>query len=744
MTQRNIPRIVARHVAVFCALVTVLACVTSAARAQIASDTPRWLIRGGGIVDDSGYSTAVDASGNVFVAGRINAKYGGVDFDGTVVSGPVGYDGFVMSIDPRGALRRVRTIGGEFSDWATGVALDADGNVIVVGEFRGEVDLGGGPVRSTGSADIFVIKYDEDGIVRWARSFGGSREDNVFGVAVGPDGSIHLAGDFRGTIDFGGGPASTSNPTGNEPDGFDLKLDADGNYVWSHTWGSNWNDWARAIAVDATGAVMVGGFETLYPSATQTAPLRRYSADGSLEWRRQLSGGGEIFGVGVAASGQIFATGKRGAPEGFVTASFGTDGTEHYADYHAGTVDGTGIAVGPSDFMIVGSFKGTVDFGGQERSTIRTLFYVAHYNFDGSLRSVLTYGQPYNSSSATAVALIPPAQGYVVTGTVGSQLDIGTGIVTSAGSTDIFVARYGAAPPLLGDAPAIRSIVDVGNDQGGRVNVSFERSGQDAAGAPLPVLRYDVRVREEPPAVPPVWQTVASVPAHGQGTYRLLVPTFADRTPANPDQFSALVVRAITGNPATFFDSAIDSGYSLDNLAPSPPANLALAGTLLAWDAPSGAAMFRVYGSPADDLAAAVVLASTRRTSLNITDTPHAYYFVTALDDAENESAPTRVAGPGEAMPAAVGLSLIAVPNPFNPQTSIRYKVPSPGRVVLRIYDTRGALVTTLVDGDQVAGEHSLGWRGTDARDVPVGSGIYFARLQTPAGSRVQKLILLR
>jgi hypothetical protein len=57
-----------------------------------------------------------------------------------------------------------------------------------------------------------------------------------------------------------------------------------------------------------------------------------------------------------------------------------------------------------------------------------------------------------------------------------------------------------------------------------------------------------------------------------------------------------------------------------------------------------------------------------------------------------------------------------AHPNPFNPQTTIGYSIASPGRVLMRVYDVRGALVRTLVDGNQTAGPQSVRWDGTDGR----------------------------
>jgi hypothetical protein len=75
-------------------------------------------------------------------------------------------------------------------------------------------------------------------------------------------------------------------------------------------------------------------------------------------------------------------------------------------------------------------------------------------------------------------------------------------------------------------------------------------------------------------------------------------------------------------------------------------------------------------------------------------------------------------------------------PNPFNPLTTIKYDVPVDGRVTLRVYDVRGALVRTLIDTDLPRGSHQATWDGRDASGRGMASGSYFARVE--AGGRVE------
>ncbi len=87
-------------------------------------------------------------------------------------------------------------------------------------------------------------------------------------------------------------------------------------------------------------------------------------------------------------------------------------------------------------------------------------------------------------------------------------------------------------------------------------------------------------------------------------------------------------------------------------------------------------------------------------------------------------------------------------PNPFNPSTKIIYKVPSIEKgigVSIRVYDSLGREVITLIDGIQTAGEHSVEWNGTNSAGEKVGSGVYLYQLKSNNGSvNTRKMTLLR
>ncbi|MFQ5651813.1 MAG: FlgD immunoglobulin-like domain containing protein [bacterium] len=83
-------------------------------------------------------------------------------------------------------------------------------------------------------------------------------------------------------------------------------------------------------------------------------------------------------------------------------------------------------------------------------------------------------------------------------------------------------------------------------------------------------------------------------------------------------------------------------------------------------------------------------------------------------------------------------------PNPFNPETAIRFHLPEASRVVIRIFNTLGQEIKSLVDGEYAAGIHTAVWDGKDKNGVQVSSGVYLYRIQTDKFAQVKKMTLLR
>jgi uncharacterized Zn ribbon protein len=100
-------------------------------------------------------------------------------------------------------------------------------------------------------------------------------------------------------------------------------------------------------------------------------------------------------------------------------------------------------------------------------------------------------------------------------------------------------------------------------------------------------------------------------------------------------------------------------------------------------------------------------------------------------------------ADPSATVPVAYALYQ-NFPNPFNPETDIRYQIPEGGHVQLTVYNVLGQKISDLVDGYRAAGSYTVRWFGTDQSGRSLSSGIYFYRLQSSDYSETRKMVLMK
>ena len=82
------------------------------------------------------------------------------------------------------------------------------------GGFAGTIDPGGGPLTSVGADDVFVAKFDPAGKHMWSRRFGVVKNQGSHGIAVSGPENVVIAGNFAGTLDFGGTPLVSASGDG--------------------------------------------------------------------------------------------------------------------------------------------------------------------------------------------------------------------------------------------------------------------------------------------------------------------------------------------------------------------------------------------------------------------------------------------------------------------------------------------------------------------------------------------------
>jgi PKD repeat protein len=338
------------------------------------------------------------------------------------------------------------------------------------------------------------------------------------------------------------------------------------------------------------------------------------------------------------------------------------------------------------------------------------------------------------------------------------------------GLYDVSLVTFGAVQSdttnlqieILPPSAVLLSILDIPGDQGGELRLTWTASAFDVFDAPVSVTDYALYRRIEgaprdgdrwPPGS---WDFIVEVPASGELEYNTVVATLCDSTLAEGQCWSVFFIRAMTMEPTQFYDSLPDSGYSLDNLAPSTPGNFLLdygypIGNTLNWDEITDLDFdyFKVYRGEVEDFTPNEenLIHLTISTSWEDAMGEHAHHYkVSAVDYSGNEG---NAASPGEttevleAPPTHFALHQNN-PNPFNPATSILFDLPTAGKVRLEIFDVAGRRVALLAEGIFEAGRHELIWHGKDGRGKQASSGVYFYRLTGSEFTQTKSMLLIK
>jgi flagellar hook assembly protein FlgD len=83
-----------------------------------------------------------------------------------------------------------------------------------------------------------------------------------------------------------------------------------------------------------------------------------------------------------------------------------------------------------------------------------------------------------------------------------------------------------------------------------------------------------------------------------------------------------------------------------------------------------------------------------------------------------------------------------AIPNPFNPSTTLSFNISIPGPVLISVHDLNGRRIRVLLDENRQSGSHQVTWDGRDGSGRTVASGTYFVRLSSGGASSVAKVVL--
>jgi len=225
-------------------------------------------------------------------------------------------------------LEFAQSIGGSSYDYGWGIATDSNGNAWATGSFQGSIDIdgdGNNDLNSNGNNyDSYVAKFDIDGNLQFAQSFGGSNYDYGRGIATDNNGNVWATGLFSGSIDIDGDGNNDLTSNGGD-DSYVAKFDIDGNLLFAQNiGGSSYGDYGHGIATDSNGNVWAtGDFQgsididgdgnnDLTSNGGSDSYVAKFDSNGNLLFSQNIGGSSRDSGLAITtdSNGNAWATGS--------------------------------------------------------------------------------------------------------------------------------------------------------------------------------------------------------------------------------------------------------------------------------------------------------------------------------------------------------------------------------------------------------------------------------------------------
>lgn len=260
------------------------------------------------------FSMAIAEDGSTYLGGFQATE---VDYGDGAVPLQGSNDGFIVKYDGAGNLAWKKVTGGSGSETVFSMTTTPAEELVAVGIFDAALDFGGGTLSPQGAQDVFLVKYDAEGNHLWSRSVGESASVRIYNITSDNQGNVVAAGHFDGTISLDG----TSLESAGGTDALVMSFDALGNLRWAQNFG-NFNDqYARKVAVDASGNIYFTGYFTgsidfgrgpLQTAGGEDGFITKLAPDGTPLWSRALAGPSDehrLEDVSVAPDGSVVVTG---------------------------------------------------------------------------------------------------------------------------------------------------------------------------------------------------------------------------------------------------------------------------------------------------------------------------------------------------------------------------------------------------------------------------------------------------
>jgi len=246
--------------------------------------TKQWQKSLGGTKSDRISSIKQTVDGGYIMAGSSNSN------DGDVSGNRGDYDFWIVKLDNNGSIQWQKSLGGKSNDSAIDIQQTSDNGFIVVGDtYSDNSGMFPGDVSGNhGGQDLWVVKLDNNGTIKWQKCLGGSEIEFASYIQQTSDGGYILGGytaSINGDV--------TSNYGG---DGWIVKLNSDGTIQWQRTLGSTYNDVVKSIKQTSDGGYIVastvakGDGDVLVHYGNNDIWIVKLDSNGAIQWQKTFGG----------------------------------------------------------------------------------------------------------------------------------------------------------------------------------------------------------------------------------------------------------------------------------------------------------------------------------------------------------------------------------------------------------------------------------------------------------------------
>lgn len=255
----------------------------------------------GGTGNELIYSVHETSDGGYIAAGQTESN------DGDISGNNGNEDALVIRFASDGSVVWKKTYGGSASENAESIFQTADGGYI----FAGSTASSNGDVSSgKGGEDVWVVKLDENGIIEWENTYGGTSGDAAFSIVASSGGGYIVGGQSRSND----GDLTENNGM---LDFWVFKIDSNGGLVWQHSLGGSEADYSRGLIETSTGEIVVVGYSTSNDGdltenhGGDDGWIVKLSGNGSIIWQTSIGGSldEQIFDVIENSAGKFVLTG---------------------------------------------------------------------------------------------------------------------------------------------------------------------------------------------------------------------------------------------------------------------------------------------------------------------------------------------------------------------------------------------------------------------------------------------------